>query len=44
LIDTLALAAGGDDVADEARVAEDAVRVAHRVFASLVVDVGAHGV
>lgn len=44
LIDTLALAAGGDDVADEARVAEDAVRVSHRVFASLVVDVWAHGV
>lgn len=44
LVDALALAAGGDDVADEARVAEDSVRVSHRVFASLVVDVWAHGV
>ena len=44
LVGALALAAGGDDVADEARVAEDPVRVPHGVFASLVVDVWAHGV
>ena len=44
LVDALALAASGDDVADEARVAENSVRISHRVFASLVVDVGAHGV
>lgn len=44
LVEALALAAGGDDFADEARVAEDAVRVSHRVFAGLVVDVWAHGV
>lgn len=42
LVEALALAAGGDDVADEARVAEDAVGVSHRVFASPVVDVWAH--